>query len=59
MRAAQTVILMSPDGVAMTIRPGDEFPGWATVTNPEAIAAEPEPERKPATRTARKPREND
>lgn len=59
MRAAQTVILMSPDGSVLTVRPGDEFPEWANVTNPEAIAAEPEPERKPATRTARKSREND
>ena len=59
MRAAQTVILMSPDGVATTVRPGDEFPEWANVTNPEAIADEPEPERKPATRTPRKARTED
>lgn len=59
MRAAQTVILMSPDGVATTVRPGDEFPEWANVTNPEVIADEPkETERKPA-RAARRTRNDD
>lgn len=60
MRAAQTVILMSLDGVATTVRPGDEFPEWANVTNPEVIADEPkEPERKPARAVRRAHNDDD
>jgi len=54
------VILMSPDGVATTVRPGDEFPEWANVTNPEVIADEPkETERKPARATRRTHNDDD
>lgn len=59
MRAAATVMLLSPDGSVLTVRPGDEFPEWANVTNPEVIADEPkESERKPA-RAARRTRNDD
>ena len=52
-------MLLSPDGSVLTVRPGDEFPEWANVTNPEVIADEPkEAERKPA-RAARRTRNDD
>ena len=38
MRAAATVILASPGGEFVVVRPGEEFPEWAEVTNPDAIA---------------------
>ena len=38
MRAAATVILASPGGEYVVVRPGEEFPEWAEVTNPHAIA---------------------
>lgn len=38
MRAAATVILASPGGEFVVVRPGEEFPEWAEVTNPHAIA---------------------
>ena len=38
MRAAATVVLASPGGEFVVVRPGEEFPEWAEVTNPHAIA---------------------
>ena len=38
MRAAATVVLASPGGEFVVVRPGEEFPEWAEVTNPDAIA---------------------
>lgn len=38
MRAAATVVLSSPGGEFVVVRPGEEFPEWAEVTNPHAIA---------------------
>lgn len=59
MRAAVNVILTSPQGESITVLAGYEFPEWANVTNPEAIADEPkETERKPA-RAARRTRNDD
>ena len=37
MRAAATVMLTAPNGELVIVRPGDEFPEWAEVTNPDAI----------------------
>lgn len=37
MRAAATVVLASPGGEFVVVRPGEEFPEWAEVTNPDAI----------------------
>ena len=37
MRAAATVVLSSPGGEFVVVRPGEEFPDWAEVTNPHAI----------------------
>ena len=37
MRAAATVILASPGGEFVVVRPGEPFPEWAEVTNPDAI----------------------
>ena len=37
MRAAATVVLASPGGEFVVVRPGEEFPEWAEVTNPHAI----------------------
>ena len=69
MRAAATVVLASPGGEFVVVRPGEEFPEWAEVTNPHAIAGstaeadagedapadkdEPAPKRAPAKRTPR------
>lgn len=63
MRAAATVVLASPGGEFVVVRPGEEFPEWAEVTNPDAIAGrEAEADagkdadagkRAPAKRTAR------
>ena len=38
MRAAATVVLASPGGEFVVVRPGEPFPEWAQVTNPDAIA---------------------
>ena len=38
MRAAATVMLTAPNGELVIVRPGEEFPEWAEVTNPHAIA---------------------
>lgn len=38
MRAAATVVLASPGGEFVVVRPGEPFPEWAQVTNPHAIA---------------------
>lgn len=38
MRAAATVVLASPGGEFVVVRRGEEFPEWAEVTNPDAIA---------------------
>lgn len=38
MRAAATVVLASPGGEFVVVRPGEPFPEWAEVTNPDAIA---------------------
>ena len=38
MRAAATVVLSSPGGEFVVVRPGEPFPEWAQVTNPDAIA---------------------
>lgn len=38
MRAATTVVLASPGGEYVVVRPGEPFPEWAEVTNPHAIA---------------------
>ena len=38
MRAATTVVLASPGGEFVVVRPGEPFPEWAEVTNPDAIA---------------------
>ena len=38
MRAAATVVLASPGGEFVVVRPGEPFPEWAEVTNPHAIA---------------------
>ena len=32
MRAAATVVLASPGGEFVVVRPGEEFPEWAEVT---------------------------
>ena len=69
MRAAATVVLASPGGEFVVVRPGEPFPEWAQVTNPDAIAGgeaeadagkdapadkdEPAPKRAPAKRTPR------
>lgn len=63
MRAAATVVLASPGGEFVVVRPGEEFPEWAEVTNPHAIAGreaeadtgkdETAAKRAPAKRTAR------
>ena len=69
MRAAATVVLPSPGGEFVVVRRGEEFPEWAEVTNPHAIAGgeaeadagkdapadkdEPAPKRAPAKRTPR------
>ena len=63
MRAAATVVLASPGGEFVVVRPGEEFPEWAEVTNPHAIAGStaeadagedaPAPKRAPAKRTPR------
>ena len=63
MRAAATVILASPGGEFVVVRPGEEFPEWAQVTNPDAIAGgeaeadagkdAPAAKRAPAKRPAR------
>lgn len=37
MRAAATVVLASPGGEFVVVRPGEPFPEWAEVTNPDAI----------------------
>ena len=37
MRAAATVMLTAPNGELVIVRPGEEFPEWAEVTNPDAI----------------------
>ena len=37
MRAAATVVLASPGGEFVVVRPGEPFPEWAQVTNPDAI----------------------
>lgn len=37
MRAAATVVLASPGGEFVVVRPGEPFPEWAEVTNPHAI----------------------
>ena len=36
MRAAATVVLASPGGEFVVVRPGEPFPEWAQVTNPDA-----------------------
>ena len=38
MRAAATVVLTAPGGEFVVVRPGEPFPEWAQVTNPDAIA---------------------
>ena len=38
MRAAATVVLASPGGEFVVVRPSEPFPEWAQVTNPHAIA---------------------
>lgn len=63
MRAAATVVLASPGGEFVVVRPGEEFPEWAQVTNPDAIAGgeaeadagkdAPAAKRAPAKRPAR------
>ena len=63
MRAAATVVLASPGGEFVVVRPGDPFPEWAQVTNPDAIAGStaeadagkdaPAVKRAPAKRPAR------
>ena len=63
MRAAATVVLASPGGEFVVVRPGEPFPEWAQVTNPDAIAGgeaeadagkdAPAAKRAPAKRTAR------
>lgn len=63
MRAAATVVLASPGGEFVVVRPGEPFPEWAQVTNPDAIAGreaeadtgkdETEGKRAPAKRTPR------
>ena len=63
MRAAATVVLASPGGEFVVVRPGEEFPEWAEVTNPDAIAGgeaeadagkdAPAAKRAPAKRPAR------
>lgn len=53
MRAKATVILSSPAGESVVVRPGDEFPEWANVTNQAVIADEPAPRSKPAPRKRR------
>lgn len=37
MRAAATVMLTAPNGELVIVRPGEEFPEWSEVTNPDAI----------------------
>ena len=37
MRAAATVMLTAPNGELVIVRPGEPFPEWAEVTNPDAI----------------------
>ena len=63
MRAAATVVLASPGGEFVVVRPGEPFPEWAQVTNPDAIAGgeaeayagedAPAAKRAPAKRPAR------
>lgn len=63
MRAAATVVLASPGGEFVVVRPGEPFPEWAQVTNPHAIAGgeteadagkdAPAAKRAPAKRPAR------
>ena len=63
MRAAATVVLASPGGEFVVVRPGEPFPEWAKVTNPDAIAGgeaeadagkdAPAAKRAPAKRPAR------
>lgn len=63
MRAAATVVLASPGGEFVVVRPGEPFPEWAEVTNPDAIAGgeaeadagkdAPAAKRAPAKRPAR------
>lgn len=63
MRAAATVVLASPGGEFVVVRPGEPFPEWAQVTNPHAIAGgeaeadagedAPADKRAPAKRPAR------
>ena len=63
MRAAATVVLASPGGEFVVVRRGEEFPEWAQVTNPDAIAGgeaeadagkdAPAAKRAPAKRPAR------
>ena len=63
MRAAATVMLTAPNGELVIVRPGEEFPEWAEVTNPDAIAGgeaeadagkdAPAAKRAPAKRPAR------
>ena len=63
MRAAATVVLASPGGEFVVVRPGEPFPEWAQVTNPHAIAGgeaeadagedAPAAKRAPAKRTTR------
>ena len=63
MRAAATVVLASPGGEFVVVRPGEPFPEWAQVMNPDAIAGgeaeadagkdAPAAKRAPAKRPAR------
>ena len=63
MRAAATVVLASPGGEFVVVRPGEEVPEWAEVTNPDAIVGgvaeadagkdAPAAKRAPAKRPAR------
>ena len=63
MRAAATVVLASPGGEFVVVRPGEPFPEWAEVTNPHAIVGgvaeadagkdAPAAKRAPAKRPAR------
>lgn len=63
MRAAATVVFASPGGEFVVVRPGEPFPEWAQVTNPDAIAGgeaeadagkdAPAAKRAPAKRPAR------
>ena len=71
MRAAATVVLASPGGEFVVVRPGEPFPEWAQVTNPDAIAggeaeadagkdapaATPAPAKRPARATKPAPTE--